>query len=306
MSTQPFSTQKKSAITIGSFDGVHLGHQQLFKSLVEYARKNELQTAVITFWPLPPIFFKRVPERYALTFPEERAELIKKCGIDRVITLDFNQALAGLAPEEFLKVIKSHTSFVRLFAGADFALGKDRSGDLKALQSLGAIMDFEVEVIDPKKEGSAVISSSQIRQDLTNGKIREATRKLGRRYFLPGRVVRGESRGTKIGFPTANLEIAPERLIPGNGVYVTRAWMSESDAMAVTNIGVRPTFENPLPLPRVEPHLLDTSSDLYESEITLEFYDFIRPEKKFANAGKLIGQIKKDIKYARKVFSHEE
>ena len=124
--------------------------------------------------------------------------------------------------------------------------------------------------------------------------------------MLPGKVVHGENRGSKIGFPTANLEIAPERLIPMNGVYVTRAWMTESDAMAVTNIGVRPTFENPLPEPRVEPHLLDTTDDLYDSEITLEFLDFVRPEKKFANAKQLITQIKKDIKHARKVFLHEE
>ncbi len=306
MPITPISIKKQSAITIGSFDGVHLGHQQLFKTLVEHARKNELQSVVITFWPLPAMFFNRAPERFVLTYPEERAELIKNLGIDRVITLDFNQALASLTPEQFLGMIKSHTNFCMLFAGPNFTLGKDRQGNPETLQQLGEKMDFQLTVIEPRREGSLVVSSSQVRQDLTQGKIREANRKLGRHFMLPGKVIHGESRGSKIGFPTANLEIAPERLIPGNGVYVTRAWMSESDSMAVTNIGVRPTFEQPLPVARVEPHLLDTSNDLYDSEITLEFIDFIRPEKKFANAGKLIGQIKKDIKYARKVFQHEE
>ena len=300
------STQKQSAITIGSFDGVHLGHQQLLRTLVEHARKNNLQSVVITFWPLPAVFFNRVPSRYALTFPDERAELIKNCGVDRVITLNFNQELANLTAEEFLDVLKHHTNFSWMVSGTNFALGKDRLGDLELLKSIGTRMDFQLEVIEPKLSGKAIVSSSQIRQDLVNGKVQEANVKLGRHFMLPGKVVHGENRGSKIGFPTANLEIAPERLIPMKGVYVTRAWMTDSDAMAVTNIGVRPTFENPLPEPRVEPHLLDTSDDLYDSEITLEFFDFIRPEKKFANAKQLIAQIKKDIKHARKVFLNEE
>ena len=273
---------------------------------MEHARKNDLQSVVITFWPLPPLFFKRVPARYAITFPEERAELIKKCGVDRVITLNFNQELSNLTAEEFLKVIKSHTNFSWMVSGTNFALGKDRLGDLELLKSIGSSMDFDLEVIDPKLTGKTMISSSQIRKDLAEGKMREANEKLGRHFMLPGKVVHGENRGSKIGFPTANLEIAPERLVPANGVYVTRAWMTESDAMAVTNIGVRPTFDNPLPEPRVEPHLLDTEGDLYDSEITLEFIDFIRPEKKFRDAKQLISQIKKDIKLARKVFLHEE
>jgi len=300
------STQKQSAITIGSFDGVHLGHHQLLHTLVEHARKNNLQSVVITFWPLPAVFFNRVPSRYALTFPDERAELIKNCGVDRVITLNFIQELANLTAEEFLNVLKHHTNFSWMVSGTNFALGKDRLGDLELLKSIGTRMDFQLEVIEPKLSGKAIVSSSQIRQDLVNGKVQEANVKLGRHFMLPGKVVHGENRGSKIGFPTANLEIAPERLIPMKGVYVTRAWMTDSDAMAVTNIGVRPTFENPLPEPRVEPHLLDTSDDLYDSEITLEFFDFIRPEKKFANAKQLIAQIKKDIKHARKVFLNEE
>jgi riboflavin kinase/FMN adenylyltransferase len=302
----PNSDNKHSAITIGSFDGVHLGHQQLLHQLVDHARKKDLQSVVITFWPLPAVYFKRVPERYALTFPEERAELIRKCGVDRVITLDFNADLSSLSAEEFLKVIKQHTRFNWMVSGTNFALGKDRLGDLDKIRSLGGQMDFQLEVIEPKLEGKSIISSSQIRQDLANGKLREVNQKLGRHFMLPGKVVHGENRGSKIGFPTANLEINPLRILPGNGVYVTRAWMSDTDVMAVTNIGVRPTFDNPLPEPRVEPHLLDTQMDLYESEMTLEFIEFIRPEKKFSDVKKLTDQIKKDIKHARKVFLNEE
>ncbi len=297
---------KHSVITIGSFDGVHLGHQHLLHQVVDHARKNGLQSVVITFWPLPALFFKRVPPRYALTSPEERIELIKKTGVDRVITLDFNQDLTSLDARSFLQILKSHTGFSWMFTGPDFALGKDRLGDTTALKEIGLQMDFQLEVISPRMEKKQVVSSSQIRQDLLAGRIREANRKLGHHFMLPGKVVHGENRGSKLGFPTANLEIAPERLIPGNGVYVTRAWMTESDHQAVTNIGVRPTFENPLPAPRVEPHLLDVDRDLYESEITLEFIDFIRPEKKFASVNKLIAQIKKDVRKTRKVFWNEE
>jgi riboflavin kinase/FMN adenylyltransferase len=261
---------------------------------------------VVTFWPLPALFFNRVPARYCLTSPQERAELIRKTGIDRVITLDFTRDLASLGAGDFLQIIKSHTRFSWMITGPDFALGKDRLGDIAALKEIGTQMDFQLEVITPQLEKKQVISSSQIRQDLLAGRVRDANRKLGHHFMLPGKVVHGENRGSKIGFPTANLEIAPERLIPGNGVYVTRAWMTESDHQSVTNIGVRPTFENPLPAPRVEPHLLDLDRDLYDSEMTLEFIDFIRPEKKFANVNKLVGQIKKDIKKARKVFWNEE
>ena len=297
---------KQSVITIGSFDGVHLGHQQLLRHVVDHARQNGLQSVVVTFWPLPAIFFKRVPPRYTLTSPQERIELIKKTGVDRVITLDFNQDLASLDAGAFLQIIKSHTGFTWMFTGPDFALGKDRLGDIAALRQIGTQMDFKVEVITPQLEKNQLVSSSQIRQDILAGRIRDANRKLGHRFMLPGKVIHGENRGSKLGFPTANLEIAPERLIPGNGVYVTRAWMTESDHQAVTNIGIRPTFENPLPAPRVEPHLLDLDRDLYDSEITLEFMDFIRPEKKFSNVNKLIAQIKKDIKKTRKVFWDEK
>ncbi len=306
MPIPPASPSRQSAITIGAFDGVHLGHQHLFTTLVAHARKHGLQAVVITFWPLPAVYFGRADGRYALTFPEERAQLIKNCGVDRVITLEFNQHLAGLSAAEFLQVVQDHTHFVWLAAGSNFALGKDRLGNIDALQALGAQMNFELEVVAPKLDGPNLISSSQIRQDLAEGRIRQANQKLGRHFMLPGKVVHGENRGSRLGFPTANLQIAAERLLPGNGVYVTRAWMNESDAMAVTNIGVRPTFENPLPQPRVEPHLLDTEQDLYDSEMTLEFIDFVRPEKKFANAAQLTRQIKKDIQYTRKVFLRED
>lgn len=299
-------TNKLSALTIGSFDGVHLGHQYLLKKLVEHAHAHGLQSVVVTFWPLPTLYFKRVPPRYALTSPEQRSELIKKTGVDRVITLEFNQDLSSLTAVQFLKILKDHYGFTWMITGPDFALGKDRLGDLETLAKLGTSMDFQLEVIQTRLEKNQIVSSSQIRQELLAGKVRAANEKLGRHFMLAGTVVHGENRGSKIGFPTANLEIAPERLVPGNGVYVTRAWMTESDYQAVTNIGVRPTFDNPLPTPRVEPHLLDMQGDLYDSDMTLEFIDFVRPEKKFANAGKLIAQIKKDIKKTRKVFLHEE
>lgn len=299
--TMPSQKKLNSWITIGSFDGVHIGHQALIKELVAQAQKSNSQSVVVTFWPLPATVFKRAPLAWALTSPEERKALLLSLGVDQVVTLDFNQSLADLTAERFLQRLDDNFNIAGLLVGPNFALGKNRLGTVEKLAEIGREMFFELKVLEPFATNQGMVSSSRIRADLGNHDVRAAAEKLGRPYRLTGKVVHGEHRGTGLGVPTANLEAMPERMIPANGVYVTRALVNNKAYASVTNIGVRPTFENPLPTPRVEPHILDMQDQLYQQELSLEFFEYLRPEIKFANAQELVAQIQKDIARTREI-----
>jgi riboflavin kinase/FMN adenylyltransferase len=208
-------------VTIGSFDGVHLGHQALVKSLITQARAEGSPAVVLTFWPHPATFFKRAPLAWALTSPEERKALLCALGVDEVLTLDFTQELANLTALEFMQGLKDRLGLKGLLVGPNFALGKGREGSVQRLAELARELDFKLEVAQPVMDGDGMISSSQIRTDLLEGRVTPAAHKLGRLYNLRGKVVHGEHRGTGLGVPTANLEHQSERLVPGNGVYIT-------------------------------------------------------------------------------------
>lgn len=291
-----------SWITIGSFDGVHLGHQALVKKLADQAHASGEPAIVITFWPHPATFFKRAPLGYALTSPEERQALLLGLGVDKVFTLTFNQALADLSADQFMLNLKENFDLKTLMVGPNFALGKGREGTLEKLAEISQRIGFTLEITQPINTTEGMVSSSQVRTDLREHRVREANQKLGRLYTLSGMVVHGEHRGTGLGIPTANLEVMPERLIPGNGVYVTRALVNGKVYASVTNIGVRPTFENPLPVPRIEPHILDMQDQLYQQQLSLEFIEFLRPEIKFDNSQQLVEQIQKDIARTRQIL----
>jgi riboflavin kinase/FMN adenylyltransferase len=296
----------KSAITIGSFDGVHLGHQNLIRQLVRSAEQNSLPSIAITFWPHPAVFFNRAPLAYSLTTVEERSRMITQLGVKHVITLEFDKNLAHLDAYQFISLLKKYLGLEHMVTGPNFALGRERSGDLTALSTLSEQQGFSLQIVQPLQINDQLVSSSLIRKKVVSSQIREANQMLGHVYQLHGDVIHGEARGGKLGIPTANLAIPPERLLPGNGVYATRVQMGEKRYSSVTNIGVRPTFENPLPSPRVEPHILDMNANLYGSELTLEFIDFIRPERKFDDSDALVAQIQKDIVRAREVLASEE
>lgn len=294
-----------SWITIGSFDGVHLGHQALIKELVKQAHAAGDSAIVITFWPHPSTFFKRAPLAYSLTCPGEREQLLLNLGVDQVFTLAFDQALADLSAVQFMLNLKEKLDIKTLVAGPNFALGKGREGTLEKLAEISQQIGFSLEIAQPITTPEGMVSSSQVRTDLRDHRVHEAGQKLGRPYRLSGMVVHGEHRGTGLGVPTANLDVPPERLIPANGVYVTRALVNDKVYASVTNIGVRPTFENPLPVPRIEPHILDMQDQLYQQQLTLEFIEFLRPEIKFDNSQQLVAQIQKDITRTREIFSAE-
>jgi len=298
-------TFQDSWITIGSFDGVHLGHQALIKNLVDKAHSENHPALVITFWPHPANFFKRANQPRALTTSDERRTLLLALGVDEVITLPFNQQLADLTPGQFLSSLKQEFGLSGLMIGPNTTIGKDRAGTPDALKAIGREIGIKVEVIQPFVTSKGMVSSSRIRSDLREHRLDEANKSLGRAYRLSGKVVHGEHRGTGLGVPTANLEVPPERLVPGNGVYITCAMVNGNEYASVTNIGVRPTFDNPLEHPRIEPHMLDMQDRLYNCELSLDFLKFLRPEIRFKNSQELVAQIQDDIIATRSYFANE-
>jgi riboflavin kinase/FMN adenylyltransferase len=298
------STQR-AWVTIGAFDGVHKGHQTLFSKLIEGAKQANCPCIAITFDPLPALFFSRIKTDQVLTTIRERVALIKSMGVDQVIVLKFTREFANVEAEAFMTEVKKNLGVEKLLAGYNFALGKNNTGTVTFLKKIGDHLGFEVEVVPPIRHGLEIISSSNIRQLLKNGEVAKASTFLGRHYYLQGRVVHGEHRGGKLGIPTANLSIPDERLLPAIGVYATLAHVNKKIFLSVTNVGVRPTFDNPLPVPRVEPHLLDTNETYYGKTLKLEFIRYIRPEVRFPDSRALVEQIQQDIKKTREILSND-
>ena len=297
---------QNSWVTVGSFDGVHRGHQELARHLVKQAHQDHSQAVVITFYPHPAIFFGRAPLGYSLTSPQEREELLYNLGVDHVLTLKFDAEIASLTALNFMQLLKKHLGITHLLIGFNFALGRGRTGDLDSLQQFGKLFGYTVEIFQPVKFDGDVISSSQIRNFLQEGQLKRANAFLGRPYSLAGKVIHGEHRGNLLGFPTANLELSPEQLLPARGVYASRAIVGDKTYLAVTNIGIRPTFANPLDSPRVEPHLLDLHEDLYGKKLKVELIEYLRPEQAFSNSADLVVQVNRDILETREIFKNGE
>jgi riboflavin kinase/FMN adenylyltransferase len=288
-----FSPKKGTLLTIGVFDGVHLGHRHLMAKLTGLARKQGLQSGVITFsrHPSEVLTEKRLP---FLTDIERRTELLKEAGVDEVIPLTFTPELAKLSPREFLELLQKHLRIKGLVVGPDFALGKNRAGNTEVLRKLGEEMGFSLTVVPPLKINDEVVSSTAIRKALTEGDTRRAQKLMGRPFSLQGKVVVGDKRGAELGFPTANLEAKPEQALPADGVYTSRAFIDDLAYPAMTNIGRHPTFGGNKRL--VEVYLLDYRGDLYGQELNVEIIERLRDEIKFDSPEELKKQIAQDVK----------
>ena len=291
-----------SLVTIGVFDGVHLGHQSLVKDLADRARATRQGAIAVTFFPHPDKVLDQTSERYYLTTPEQRAELLLAQGVDCVITLPFDDSIRQLPATAFVDKLVHHLRMRELWVGADFALGFQREGDVRFLRAQGKLHGFSVNAVDLITSGGKVnqISSSRIRERLRQGDVSAARDMLGRSYALAGRVVRGEQRGRAIGVPTANLAVWDEQLVPANGVYATWAILGDDRYMAATNIGQRPTFAGDKVT--IEAHLLDFSGDIYDKELELRFEARLRRERRFDGLEDLVAQIKKDVAAARRLL----
>ena len=289
-------------LTIGSFDGVHKGHQSIIKELTAGAQKNRVPAVVVTFYPHPVSILRGKNFRFYLNTPEEKAGILGALGVDVLITHPFNRNIANKTANQFISDLNNHLNIQHLQVGYDFAMGKNRDGDFPALQKLGQEQGFSVRQSLPIMDKSGAISSSRIRFLLGVGKVNDAAILLGRNYKIQGMVEVGDQRGRTLGFPTANLVVWDEKIIPTAGVYACRATVRGKTWGAVTNIGVRPTFEDtPVP-PRVETHILDFQEDIYGENILLEFITRLRAEVRFRSIDDLVSQIQKDSEHARRVL----
>ncbi len=290
-----------SVVTIGSFDGVHRGHQALIKQVRTAALNAQRASVVITFFPHPSVVLGRA-QPYYLTAPEEKLVQLNRTGVDLLIELPFTPETAQMRAADFVDQLLRGLHLRELWIGHDFALGYKREGQADFLTKLGQARGFAVHAVDPLTNDGEIISSSNIRAALREGDAAHAAKLLGRPFRLSGRVVPGDGRGKTIGIPTANLDVWQEHAIPANGVYACRAWVGHLPQRAAVNIGTRPTVTEDTHR-TVEAHLLDFNKDLYGLNIALDFFERLRGEQKFANVQELVTQIKSDVATTRKILN---
>lgn len=290
-----------SCATVGAFDGIHLGHRALLTLFLEHAHRQSLPAVMVTFDPLPSVYFQRNGNQKNIILPGERAELVTPLGIDYLITLKFDQSLAAESPGEFLSQMKEALNMESLWVGADFSLGKDRSGTIEVLRGLAQNFSFDLQVVPQLEIDGDVVSSTRIRSLLTSGKLHEANKLLGYPYFFENTIIHGEARGRKLGFPTINMRFPEDKIVVSHGVYAVRITINGIVYSAVTNVGVRPTFQDDNILV-VESYILNNHSDLYGESAKVEFVEYLRPEIKFQTAADLIAQIQNDVEDARRIL----
>jgi len=291
-----------SWLTIGVFDGVHRGHQEILAKLTAGAHKNNAPAVVLTFWPHPGVVLGKREHPKCLTTPEERAEILGKFGVDAVITQAFTLEFANQSAVDFMRLASKHLGLRSLWIGYDFALGHNREGNFARLTEIGQELGYSVQAIDAVQNGQDVLSSSLIRQRIREGDVVHAAENLGRNYDLSGPVVHGDGRGRKINIPTANINYHKDKVIPAFGVYATWAWVGGERYQAATNIGINPTFTPDKETPNIEAHLLDFDRDLYGEVLKLEFVERLRDELKFDSVDALLKKIHEDIAETREIL----
>ncbi len=294
------SLEKDMLLTIGVFDGVHLGHKYLLSQLTEHARQQGLLSGVVTFRQHPQEVLSLQTRLPFLTDLAERTNLLKNEGVEAIIILSFTSELAQLSARQFVGLLKEYLRMRGLVIGPDFTLGRNREGNIDNLRTLGQAMDFTVTVVSPIMINGGVVSSTAIRNALANGDMKRVLNLAGRPFSLSGRVTSGAGRGLELGFPTANLGIVPEQALPADGVYATWAYIDGKAYQSMTNIGGRPTFGDNQRI--VEVYVLDYNSDLYGHELKIDIMERLRGEKKFDTIDKLKKQIIEDIKQGRAIL----
>jgi riboflavin kinase / FMN adenylyltransferase len=270
--------------------------------MVHGAHSAGSTAVVLTFFPHPAAVLRGVTGPFYLTNSDEKAALLAELGVDLLITLPFTHELANRTAQDFMSNLKNRLGLNQLWVGFNFTLGRNREGDIPTLTRLGELMDYRLDVVQPITIEGEIVSSSLIRGLLAKGDVTQAGLMLGRPYSIPGEVVPGDGRGRTIGIPTANLDVWPERILPATGVYACWAWLGTTRHLAVTNIGVRPTFTPGATIQHVEAHLLDVHQDMYHRMLRLEFVQRLRGEQRFASVDALLEQIHADIDQAKGIL----
>ena len=292
---------KNPAITIGNFDGVHKGHQTIFQRVRQWAEEIHGESVVVTFdpHPLEVLFPEKAPS--FITSHRQKLDLIASCGIDAAVVIPFDHEFARMSAREFVEVVLVEKIGTRaIVVGHDYRFGHSREGDIPFLKQLGEQYGFKVEIISGIKMNDTVVSSTNIRQMIMNGDIKEANKLLGRYFEVSGTVIAGRKRGISLGFPTANIRMPP-LTSPRTGVYVIEAEVDGKRYGGAANLGYNPTFgDADLSL---EAHLFDFDRDIYGNLITIWFIDRLRDERRFSGPDELALQIAKDVDSAKKVLA---
>ncbi len=290
-------------ISMGTFDGVHLGHQKLLHRLRQRADKTGGEVVIITYFhhPLETIHKKTFP--YLLTERSLKENLLRKHGVDAILYLEFNEKIAAMLPDEFLKkIIINKIKAKEIIVGYDTHFGRYRQGNYEFLKQQAAKYDYRVELVEPFKINNRIISSSLIRDFVREGDLRDAARCLGRSYSIIGKVVSGQQIGRNLGFPTLNLEpIDENKLIPGIGVYICEMIWKGKKYRGTTNVGYSPTLKKKH-YKEIETYVLDFNQEIYHEEVEIIFHKKLREELNFSSEEELIEQIGKDVKHTRTYF----
>lgn len=281
------------ALSLGMFDGVHLGHKSIIDELISVGRENHLETAVLTFWPHPRFVFNPSENLKLLNTLEEKTFLMEKYNIENLFLKEFDEEFRNLTGEEFVRQIlveKLHVKY--LIIGYDHSFGKNKSGNFELLQKLSEELDFEVEQMEAINIHENNISSTKIRKALLDGNIREANEMLGYSYSVSGTVVHGKKIGRTIGYPTANIETDSIKLLPKKGAYIVEVFVKDQQYKGMLSIGTNPTVNGEKLT--VEVYILDFNNDIYGEKITVKFRDFLHDEIKFEGIEKLIERLDED------------
>ncbi len=292
---------RPTVLTIGSFDGIHRGHQYLIRRIIARADEIGAASALVTLHPHPKIVLRPDSNLQYLSTIEERLDLLSPLGLDYVVVFPFSLEASQIRARDFVQMLLDHLRMKELLCGPDFALGYKREGNIEFLRELGKEKGFSVTVAESQKLDSAILSSTRARELIVQGEIDKAARLLGRFPSVRGRVVRGDQRGRALGFPTANLAIADRRLIPADGVYAARVRINGDWFGGAASIGVRPTFGDGQRL--VEVYVLDFDGDLYDRVIEVNFVKRLRGQEKFAKVEDLIAQMKRDVEDTREILN---
>ena len=289
-----------AVVTIGTFDGVHVGHARLFSATVELAHASSATSIAITFRHPPRMLLNPTLPVSHLCPLGERRSLITAQGIDHVIEVDFDDSVRNISADDFVRILMSELDMKGLVIGPGAAVGRDRGGDETRMKALSQEIGFVLRVVPPAMVNGKVVRSTAIRAALSAGDMASVSEMLGRAFSITGVVTEGDRRGRELGFPTANITPDPHGALPADGIYATFVETDKRRYLAATNVGVRPTFEGGPRL--IEPFLLDFEGDLYGHRITVEFVERLREEERFDSVDALIEQMKNDVRDTRRIL----
>lgn len=294
---------KETALTLGVFDGVHLGHCHLLKRLVQLA-SPPLIPLVLTFSNHPISVLRPGTFVGHLTTTEKKTELLKAQGVEAIVSLEFTKELSQISAQEFISILFDSLGMRGLVVGPDTALGRNREGDLDFLKKCGDEMGYWLEVAEPFAMDGTAVKSRVIRSNISQGDMAASAKMLGRKYSLTGEVIAGDRRGRELGFPTANLMLDERYLLPGDGIYATWALVDGVRFPSATSIGIRPTFN--LSERLVEVHLIDFDQEIYGKQLCVEFVSKLRDQEKFSGIDELVEKINQDVADSRRILVEDK